>query len=264
MTYFARPAREAFAKAGLRGGLMTYIAGRVAALGPVGAALGSAVLFSFHPSLVERILPRAWTFASASNVLAAREAGARDSLFELLGDEMPSADALWTAAITIESALASEPSHGRAMFAAHRALPRSDDPLTRLWQASTVLREHRGDGHAAVLVTAGVDACEAHVSAIAAGGLAHDWLRFRGFSDQDRAAAQERMCEREFMSTDGTLTAAGYEERATLERRTDEAAAAAWDEVDEGDLVMCEETLTRIADVLARAKVLPDPYPPVG
>lgn len=243
---------------------MAYIAGRVAALGEVNAAVGSAVLFSFHPSLVERVLPRAWNFASASSVLSARESGARASLVELLGNEVPSADALWTTALTLESALANEPPHGRAMFAAHRSLPRSDDPLTRLWQAATALREHRGDGHAAVLVSAGVDACQAHVSAIAAGGLRHDWLRFRGFSDADRAAAQDQLCQRALVSTDGSLTPAGRAERAALEQRTDEVAAAAWDEVEKGDLDLCEETLTRIAQALHRTTVLPDPYPPVG
>jgi hypothetical protein len=35
--------------------------------------------------------------------------------------------------------------------------------VTVLWQAATVLREHRGDGHVAALVVEGLDGCQAHV-----------------------------------------------------------------------------------------------------
>jgi Helix-turn-helix family len=38
---------------------------------------------------------------------------------------------------------------GRVLAAANAALPVPADPLARLWHAVTVLREHRGDGHAA-------------------------------------------------------------------------------------------------------------------
>ena len=46
---------------------------------------------------------------------------------------------------------------GGCSAAANAALPEPDEPLARLWQAATVLREHRGDGHVAALVGAGVD-----------------------------------------------------------------------------------------------------------
>src|SRR5438105_3508764 len=36
---------------------------------------------------------------------------------------------------------------GRMLSAANAALPVPEDGLARLWQAATVLREHRGDGH---------------------------------------------------------------------------------------------------------------------
>ena len=44
-------------------------------------------------------------------------------------------------------------------------------PLLVLWQAATILREHRGDGHVAALVVAGLDGCEAHVSFVATGAV---------------------------------------------------------------------------------------------
>ena len=39
-----------------------------------------------------------------------------------------------------------------------------------LWQATTVLREHRGDGHVAALVDAGLNGLEAHITFVGAGG----------------------------------------------------------------------------------------------
>jgi hypothetical protein len=39
----------------------------------------------------------------------------------------------------------------------------SDEPVARLWHAATLLREHRGDGHIAALVAAGIGGTEAHV-----------------------------------------------------------------------------------------------------
>jgi hypothetical protein len=38
----------------------------------------------------------------------------------------------------------------------------------RLWQACTTLREHRGDGHVAACVAAGLSGLDAHVVQVAA------------------------------------------------------------------------------------------------
>ena len=49
------------------------------------------------------------------------------------------------------------------MYAALRTLPVPDEPVARLSHAATLLREHRGDGHVAALVTEGIGGTEAHV-----------------------------------------------------------------------------------------------------
>jgi Helix-turn-helix family len=81
-------------------------------------------------------------------------AGAAGALRRLLGgldaEVVAAADLLGRAVGELDCA-------GRVLGAANAALPVPDDPLARLWQAATVLREHRGDGHAAALVAAGVD-----------------------------------------------------------------------------------------------------------
>ncbi len=49
------------------------------------------------------------------------------------------------------------------MYAALRSLPIPDDVVARLFHAASLLREHRGDGHIAALMTEGVGGLEAHV-----------------------------------------------------------------------------------------------------
>ena len=52
---------------------------------------------------------------------------------------------------------------GRVLASANATLPVPDSGFAALWQAATVLREHRGDGHFAALAAADIDGCEAVV-----------------------------------------------------------------------------------------------------
>ena len=49
------------------------------------------------------------------------------------------------------------------MYAALRTLPTPEEPVTQLFHAASLLREHRGDGHIAALMIEGVGGLEAHV-----------------------------------------------------------------------------------------------------
>nr|MDP9460200.1 hypothetical protein [Actinomycetota bacterium] len=83
--YFAPELEERLTGLGLRAGRMAYFAGRAAAMGPVGAGVVTATFYSFSPSLVAHMIPRAWTIASPERVLAARLDAVRASLTRLLG-----------------------------------------------------------------------------------------------------------------------------------------------------------------------------------
>ena len=52
---------------------------------------------------------------------------------------------------------------GRALYAAVRTLPLPTEPVARLWHGANLLREHRGDGHVAALLTMGIGGTESHV-----------------------------------------------------------------------------------------------------
>src|SRR5207244_10550707 len=91
-----------------------------------------------------------------------RQAGCVKALRRILGDRVGTA-AFARAAELLMKAATSAPFEGRPMYAALRAIPVPDDVVARLFHAGSLLREHRGDGHIAALMTEGVGGLEAHV-----------------------------------------------------------------------------------------------------
>ena len=97
---------------------------------------------------------------------------------------MPIADDLWEV-----SQRCSE--YGRPLGAANRALARPADPVERLWQAATTLREHRGDGHIAVLVARGISPVQAHLLKARSGESDEPTLQSaRAWPEQEWAAGE--------------------------------------------------------------------------
>jgi hypothetical protein len=226
--YFSPEPRDAYRRAGLRGGWMGYFASRSAAMGPVPAEVVVATFYNFHPHLVRRAIPDAWGFAAPERVLAARLEGADAALRRLLGPWADGPEAAEAAALARQATEGLDPA-GRPLFGAHAALPWPQAPHLALWHAATLYREFRGDGHVACLVTDGVDGLEAHVVAAGGGQLPGSILReHRGWSEEEWAAAAGRLRERGWLAADGTLTEAGAAARDDRERRTDELATAPW------------------------------------
>jgi hypothetical protein len=97
-----------------------------------------------------------------------------------------------------------------------------------LWQAATVLREHRGDGHVAALMAAGLDPVESLVSHAAMGAAPEEVFASRQWTPAEWAAARERLAERGWLAADGTATELGRRERTAVEHLTDRLAAGPW------------------------------------
>lgn len=227
VVYFAPDARERFEAVGLKGFWMGYFASRAAALGAVGPDIVTAAFYVFEPGMVARALPDAWARATPEAVLAARAELADATLRRALGD----ADVTAAAELAVPLALAAETA-GRPLAAAHQAVPvpPADRPLARLWWAATVLREHRGDGHVAALLTAGVGPCEALVLAAATGTYGPDGAELlrtsRQWSEDDWAAATDRLATRGWLTDDGSLTPVGRAAHQAIEDTTDRLAVA--------------------------------------
>lgn len=219
--YFAAEPRLAMAATGLRGFWMGYVASRSAAMGRVSPAVVEATFYNFHPALIRRAVPDAWALASPEEVLAARQQGATASLTRLLGAEV-SYQAVLAVSEPVLEVMASADLVGRPLFAAHVALTPPADPVGRLWFAATLLREHRGDGHVAALVTEGIGGCAAHVLAAARGATDGATQRdARQWTVDDWAAATRSLIDRGLMDGEDRLSRSGYRLAHHLEVVTD-------------------------------------------
>ncbi|HST46732.1 SCO6745 family protein [Jatrophihabitans sp.] len=258
VTYFSTQARAAFESAGLRGFWRGYFAGRAAPLGAVMAAPVTAAFFSFAPGMVARAIPDVWQRASPEQALAARLDGAVAALRAVLPDEPEQ----WAqAAGLLETPAGAAVTDGRVLGAANAALPQPTDPLARLWQAATVLREHRGDGHITALVDAELDGCQALVLRDALYGGRDQLQPNRGWTDSEWDAAAQALARRGWLTEDGRPTAAGEAAHEAVESRTDRLAARPWTALDPSE----QGRLTQLLAPLAEAASGIVPYPnPIG
>jgi hypothetical protein len=173
---------------------------------------------------VARALPDAWTLATPADVIAARATSAAEALrARVPGVDEVARDVHDVLAAVIDAGVDA----GRPLFAANRALDVAEDPVARLWQQVTALREHRGDGHVAVLTSHGLDGCAAHVLTAAWRGVDEQLMReSRGWAHEDWFAAKDRLWLQGWLDDDGDLTDAGRAARVAIERRTDDLAIA--------------------------------------
>lgn len=261
VTYFTPEARSAYEQAGLRGFWRGYFAGRAAPLGTASATVVTAAFFNFAPAFVARAIPGVWELVTPGEALRVRLTGATEALRRLLAgheaDAAAAADLLWRAIGELDFS-------GRVLAAADAALPVPEEGssgLARLWQAATVLREHRGDGHSAALAAADIDGCEAVALRCCLDLRREDLQPARGWTDEAWDDALSRLARRGWIDVDGELTGAGREAHAAVENATDWAAARPWARLG-------PETTGEIVTVLtplAQACTSAIPYPsPIG
>jgi hypothetical protein len=259
---YAPEIRQATDALGMRGFWMGYFALRAAPLGAVSPALVTSCFYVFHPSRAERALPDAWGYASPVDVLAAREQAMEAAMTRLFGTEAvnspemaEAADLAWAAAMAADT-------EGRVLAAANQALDRPKEPHARLWQALTTLREHRGDGHVAVLVSHGLGPVAAMVLKAAAGES--DGTVLREGRNWDLAAwqgAEAELRERGLLASDGSLTPAGLVEHEAVEARTDTAAQRPWTALGTDATERLARLLEPLAGVVRDAGLLPSGNP---
>ncbi len=263
VTYFSPEARAALSAAGYKGFWMGYFAGRAAPMGRVGAEVVLATFYNFSIAHVSRAIPDAWTFAPPSAALEARQRGATAALQRAFANN-DLAEAVETAAVLAHAAAQSAPMEGRALFAANRALRWPEEPTAALWHACTLLREHRGDGHVAALVAAGIGGREANVLQAAAGNVPRDVFAVaRHYDDAEWDGVSTRLIERGLIGPDGKLTAQGKDVRDDVEDRTDRIALTAYDTLDDEQLLKLLDALAPLARAVIATGDIPE-VTPVG
>ena len=133
--------------------------------------------------------------------------------------------------------------------------------MARLWQAATLLREHRGDGHFAALAAADIDGCEAVALRCCMDLRREDIQPVRGWTDEQWDNALAGLADRGWVGADGQLTNAGQAAHDAVENATDWAAARPWARL--GADATAE--LAGVLTPLAKACAVIVPYPsPIG
>ena len=258
VVYFTPEAADAYREVGLKGYWMGYFGSRAAALGPVPATVVQAIFYNFAPRMVQRSIPDAWRFASPERILEARHGIADAALRRLLGgsdvDEVASLASRLAAALPIQ---------GRALSAAHAALPWPSSAHMRLWHATTLLRECRADGHFATLLSAGIDGCEALVMQVAAGAPREALQPHRGWTDEEWADAEARLRSRGLVGDDNRLTGAGWELRTHIEATTDALALPSPSPLTDGELLRLVVLVDDVRGIIDAANLIPYPNPMV-
>ncbi|MGH2805851.1 MAG: SCO6745 family protein [Actinomycetota bacterium] len=261
VVYFAPETKEHYTEAGLKGGWMGYFASRAAALGPVQPEIVEALFFNFHPTMVRRAIPDAWGFSNPERVIEARLRVADAALRRILDDDVEDASIGDALDIARDALQACSP-QGRALFAAYLSLPWPEASHLGLWHACTLLREYRGDGHIAALVTSGLDGLEAHILAVGVGRFPRAGIQpFRGWSDDEWATAEQRLQARGLIDGSGIATAAGSALRDRIEDLTDELSSAPWQRVGPERTERFDELMTPLARRIVAGQAIPFPNP---
>lgn len=248
VTYFSPEPLARLKAAGYRGFWMGYFAGRAAPLGAAPADVVHALFYNFAFDHVARAIPDAWQFAPPAAALRAREDGSVAALRRHVGAAVTTPEIARAAELAARSARQA-PLAGRPLFAANHALPEPDQPLALLWHAATLLREHRGDGHVAVLTAVGIGGRQSHVlHALATETPGSVYKKARQLDEQEWQAILVGLTERGLARPDGTLTEAGRETKQAVEDRTDQLAASAFLALDDAE---CEELVGTLRPITA-------------
>ncbi len=258
MTYFAPESRTALDELRYRGFWMGYFAARSAPFGAVPPEVVTATFYNFDPQRVAKALPAAWEIASPADALKARNASAEAALRRYGVDD---SDDVRVAADLAAKAARSAAVDGRPLFAANLALDWPDNPVARLWHATTLLREQRGDGHIAVLVAHGISGRESNLLHAAAGRVPKAFImRSRDYDDEQWAFHRDRLARRGLL-TDDELTDAGRALKQTIEDETDALALHALDALSDDEVEALFQALTPITRKVVTAGEVPAATP---
>jgi hypothetical protein len=259
VTYFSPEARAALDGLGYRGFWMGYFAARSAPLGIVPDEVVTAMFYNFTPARVTKALAGAWAASTPEAALRARLESAVAALRRYGVDD---SDRLVEAAELAAKAAKSAPLEGRPLYAANRALDWPDEPVAMLWQAATLLREHRGDGHIAALVAAGISGRESNVLHAAAGRVPREMImRSRDYDDAQWRDHHDALAARGLLDASGELTQAGRDLKNQVEDTTDRLALTALDGLDDPEVEALFAVLTPITRLVVAAGDVPTATP---
>jgi hypothetical protein len=250
VNFFSPEPNDSMAALGFSNYWDGYFAGRSAPLGRVPAEVVHAAFYNFGPGEAARHIPRVWEKTTPEAAHAARAQGCVAALRKILGD-LHDTPGLARAAELLATASTSAPTEGRVMYAGLRALPMPEESVTRLWHAANMLREHRGDGHIAALVSERIGGLEAHVLSALDAGIypAESFGRIHHLPKVVLAEVMDGLRDRGLLDHAGHFTDAGRATKARIEGLTDALAEAPYEGLPPAEL---DELIAVLAPISAR------------
>jgi len=258
----APAAVEAMTSLGLSG-MQGYYAIRTLALGPVPQLVVQSLFYGHSPAFYASAAAGVWDKVTPDQVLAATHEGLDRSLgpvYEELGE--PAREL--TAMLRTAAERATTRPEGRALFAANASLPWPEKGHLQLWHAHVLLREWRGDGHNAILLSEGIVAREALL-------LHAAWAGFpllaiatsRQWTEAECAPAVAALQERGWLTVgDGpTITDEGRRRRDAIEDATDDADLFAYEQFSQAELQHLIELAAIVGTAVGNQVVQPGTVP---
>lgn len=248
MIYFVPEGPVNYGKIGLKP-RQAYFCTRSAALGAVPGAVVASTFYNFNPAIVVPEVNDGWQKTTPQAAAQARNQAVIEALTRLLADESGNLPDVKPAVTLVRQACEGLKGEGRPLFAAHQAQPwPEENDLLSLWWGANLLREYRGDGHIAALLTAGISGLDAIL-------IAGAWssrvplamlLKTRAWSEEEMEQARTDL-ERRGLLENGALTGRGQELRNAVEDTTDRLAVAPWEKLGEDaqEFIKLMEPLTQ-------------------
>lgn len=228
LCYWAPEVREEGSRAGLKGFWMNYFATRVAPLGPVNPHVVESLFFYYAPQRIERAIPDAWNYAAPETIIEARYLGMDHALKRELGPLIESEAMLRAAELTRE-VVENVDGLGRTLFTGWNSLPWPDEPHLALWHGCTLLREHRSGCHLMALALVGLDGPQSVITQVAVDEAPAEWIQHEaGWSDDDVAAAKEKLRQKGWLNEQDQATDTCYQGRRQIEDLTDQLNEQHW------------------------------------
>lgn len=263
MIYFAPEPQQEYAAIGLdssQNRAIGYFPARAAAMGAVTWQTVQATFFNFSALAVQSGMTGVWDIATPEQIVAARLRGADRALQRIGGALL---DDLDEAVALARTATQGCTPFGRPLYAAQAGLSWPEKSHLQLWHALSLLREFRGDGHIAVLVSEGLTGLEAavlHVAMLSALGGRKGLQGSRVYSDEEWDGAVASLAADGWLQADGTFTEEGRARRAAIELKTDELAMGPWEEIGEDGAARLRELVRPLSKAVSDAGT----FGPVG
>ena len=232
LCYWAPEVREEGTRAGLKGFWMNYFATRVAPLGAVSPETVQSLFFYYSPDRIHRAIPDAWSFATPNEILALpRYRGMDQALRRELGSLFDSQEVSIAVELAQQAIAATREPAAPFTRVGIRCLGRMN-PHLALWQACTVLREHRSGSHLLALATEELDGPQSVITQVAVNEAPVDWIQHEaGWSDDAVEEAKELLRARGWLDDADQATPQCYEGRRRVEALTDSFDGRHWEQL---------------------------------